>query len=281
MTENSVERDEKDSASAVKRTAEPDHEDSVEDDVKSMKDVPEEGVDELEGEEYEVEKVVGHKRERGVLSFLLKWQGYGDADNTWETSDNLSCSELINEYWVRYEKAGGKKSDLKGSEKAQAAKRGASSSKSTSRKSTTPTASTTSPVSKKKSREDDDSSKASTTKKQKVDTTAKSTTSSSDSGTKSKSSAGSQERKGEGNESDYASEDAEEAVDDWVPPKSWTSWDEHLNRVQTIERSKKSMIVHLSWKNGKDTEHPIEVAHVKCPQTLIRFYESHLKFTQA
>ncbi|KAF8982994.1 hypothetical protein BGZ46_000215 [Entomortierella lignicola] len=295
-------------ASAAKRTAdsEQDDDDNVVDGTFKNEDKDETGSDddEEEGDEYEVERVVGHKRERGVLSFLLKWKGYEDADNTWETNDNLSCEELINEYWEKYEKAGGKKSDTKGSEsKPQIAKRATSIAPASNTQSQSPVkqsaqrksdgqkqetstkaltkiptklataspakspAKSTTQVTKKKTR-DDDSAMRSTTKKQKVETPVEEIVQPS--------------TEVEDNEASEQDENGNKEGDsEWVPPKSWTSWDEHLDSVQTVERTKRSMTIHLAWKNGKYTEHPIEEAHEKCPQTLIRFYESHLKFTQA
>ncbi|CAJ0960660.1 unnamed protein product, partial [Mesorhabditis belari] len=56
--------------------------------------------DDSEADEYTVEKVLNHKKLRnGKLEFLIKWEGYGDADNTWEPEENLSCANKIAEYW--------------------------------------------------------------------------------------------------------------------------------------------------------------------------------------
>ncbi|CAO3573215.1 unnamed protein product [Mortierella alpina] len=93
--------------------------------------VAEEDIDELEDKsddeeenEFEVEKVVGHKRERGVLSYFLKWKGYDVQDNTWEKADQVFCEDLVQAYWDRYTQAGGKKSDTKGMDpKPQGTKR--------------------------------------------------------------------------------------------------------------------------------------------------------------
>jgi len=39
-----------------------------------------------------------------TLQYLIKWEGYGEADNTWEDRDNLFCNLLIEEFKQRKEK---------------------------------------------------------------------------------------------------------------------------------------------------------------------------------
>uniref|UniRef100_A0A1I8MM84 Chromo domain-containing protein n=1 Tax=Musca domestica TaxID=7370 RepID=A0A1I8MM84_MUSDO len=51
-----------------------------------------------EEEEYEVKDIVGHKTERGVSYFLIRWKGYTKADDTWEAEDSLNCPEIIDKY---------------------------------------------------------------------------------------------------------------------------------------------------------------------------------------
>ena len=55
--------------------------------------------DDEEEEIYEVEKILDHKVDsRGKRRFFLKWKGYPNEDNTWESEENLDCPELLAEY---------------------------------------------------------------------------------------------------------------------------------------------------------------------------------------
>ncbi|CAG0918692.1 unnamed protein product [Notodromas monacha] len=62
------------------------------------KEEPEEEEEEEAVNDYEVEKILKHKIERGKLSFYIKWKNYGAEDNTWEPMGNLDCKKIINEY---------------------------------------------------------------------------------------------------------------------------------------------------------------------------------------
>ncbi|KAG0359881.1 hypothetical protein BGZ54_009794 [Gamsiella multidivaricata] len=249
---------------------------------------------------YEVEKVVGHKRDRGVLSYHLKWKGYSDADNTWEREKSVFCKDLVAEYWDEWERAGGRRTDIRGSimkpnivrrssvaHKASGSKGTQSSVKraSSPSQSMEPRKKVSSSASERDTR-DQQPVPDSPAKKQKLNIATHDHDVHKDEDLKDHHqdkkdrSDKEDERKKEENE-DHKDEDV--AANDWMPPVEWTSWDEHLECVQTVERSRKKdkMTVHLTWKDGKDTEHPIEDAHQKCPQKLIQFYEKHLKFTQA
>ena len=52
-----------------------------------------------ESGEYEVERIVNHRRKNGVLEYRLKWKGYPMSECTWEDEDQLSCDDLLKEYW--------------------------------------------------------------------------------------------------------------------------------------------------------------------------------------
>ena len=78
-------------------------------DLFHSKFLPDESLgEELEDDEYEVEKILGHRVKDNlpfkgdgtdILEFCIKWVGYDNTYNTWEISSNLSCPERLQEYW--------------------------------------------------------------------------------------------------------------------------------------------------------------------------------------
>ena len=50
-------------------------------------------------EEYEVEKIVGEKRNRGRVWYRVRWKGYGAEDDSWQTARDLrNTPELLKEW---------------------------------------------------------------------------------------------------------------------------------------------------------------------------------------
>ncbi|KAF9286055.1 hypothetical protein BGZ68_003290 [Mortierella alpina] len=282
---------------------------------KDFDDVTEEDIDELvdesdaeEDNEYEVEKVVGHRRDRGVLSYFIKWKGYGVQDNTWEKEDQVFCEDLVEAYWDRYTQAGGKKTDLKGMDpKPQGVKRKAAGGRGgvASKESHEPLLPEVPPI---EHRDDDTEKSPSVTspskkardganelpdeqgqaKKHKpeahtsLEQADESQNEVQDEQDEEPRKAGkvSKDVKAKASKEGKAGKAGKASQEEW-PPASWTSWEDEVDFVQTVERNKKKMRVYLVWNNGKQTDHPIEDAHNKCPLKLIRFYEEHLKFTQS
>ena len=54
--------------------------------------------------EYQVESVVAHRvLPNGRREFLLKWENFSSASNTWEPEEHLQCEKLLRDYWKRKE----------------------------------------------------------------------------------------------------------------------------------------------------------------------------------
>ena len=65
--------------------------------------MPESRRSRIESEEFEVEAIVGHRRKRNALQFLVRWSGYGPQFDTWEPSKGLkNASIVLNEYKRRH-----------------------------------------------------------------------------------------------------------------------------------------------------------------------------------
>jgi Chromo (CHRromatin Organisation MOdifier) domain len=63
----------------------------------------------LQEEIYTVQKVLKVRRHRKTLQWLVKWEGYGNEQNTWEPKENLiDCLEALQEYYLQNPKAQGK-----------------------------------------------------------------------------------------------------------------------------------------------------------------------------
>ncbi|KAF3937046.1 hypothetical protein ABW19_dt0210562 [Dactylella cylindrospora] len=62
--------------------------------------------------------------------------------------------------------------------------------------------------------------------------------------------------------------------DEWDPPSG--SWEDDILMIETLERSGTELICYVQWVNGRKSQHPAHVVYQRCPQKMLKFYESHL-----
>lgn len=46
-------------------------------------------------DDFKVEKIIDKRTKAGLTEYLVKWQGYGNEDNTWEEGKDLNCKDII------------------------------------------------------------------------------------------------------------------------------------------------------------------------------------------
>ncbi|XP_029173371.1 chromobox protein homolog 1-like [Nylanderia fulva] len=72
-------------------------------------------LDKSEEDEYEVEKLINIRTNKGNRQFLVRWKGYGESADTWENEKDLNCSQLIEKFLKEHEtkvsKTGSPKTD--------------------------------------------------------------------------------------------------------------------------------------------------------------------------
>merc|ERR1712226_1156280 len=51
-----------------------------------------------EEEEYVVEKILDKRITAGKIQYLIRWEGYGEEENTWEPKENLDCADLMKKF---------------------------------------------------------------------------------------------------------------------------------------------------------------------------------------
>ncbi|KAK4160058.1 hypothetical protein QBC43DRAFT_326091 [Cladorrhinum sp. PSN259] len=66
-----------------------------------------------------------------------------------------------------------------------------------------------------------------------------------------------------------------EAVQWRPPPGSWENDVADLDACEDEETGK--LMVYLTWKNGKKTQHETPVIYQRCPQKMLQFYERHVR----
>lgn len=49
--------------------------------------------------EFEAENILDDEFRKGKQYFLVKWKGYNDSENSWESKSNLNCPKILKQYF--------------------------------------------------------------------------------------------------------------------------------------------------------------------------------------
>ncbi|KAK3998320.1 hypothetical protein QBC44DRAFT_314229 [Cladorrhinum sp. PSN332] len=86
---------------------------------------------------------------------------------------------------------------------------------------------------------------------------------------------GKRSRRGNGHPTDSDTPVSVESVQWRPPPGSWENDIADLDACEDEETGK--LMVYLTWKNGKKTQHETPVIYQRCPQKMLQFYERHVR----
>lgn len=55
-------------------------------------------LDDSDGHIYAVDRLINHKKIKNTMYYLVRWENYSPAHDTWERESNLQCPEILLEY---------------------------------------------------------------------------------------------------------------------------------------------------------------------------------------
>jgi len=229
-----------------------------------------------DSEVYEIESILDAKRGAtgsARIGYLVKWKGYPDEENSWvDERDAVGAKELITEYWSRQGKKKGDKGGRKSDPKPKAPTR---------RPVTASIETTPEPTQATRKRGRD-------RLKVKPDSDDEST------GEEEVTSPKKRGRKSNGttrkaSPPPASSSDSDSPIVELLEPsamKKWgnlPSWERHVEVIDTVEKTEEGrLFVYFKLKGEKTAcKENSDVCRDKFPQTLLRFYESHLKWKES
>lgn len=84
--------------------------------------------------------------------------------------------------------------------------------------------------------------------------------------------------KGRKNGSRPASSTPQAGVKDVEFKQPTSSWENEVVGIDACEGSAGGVVVYLTWKGGQKSQHLLAQVYKRCPQKMLKFYESHLVF---
>ncbi|KAI5121639.1 hypothetical protein M0805_001167 [Coniferiporia weirii] len=244
--------------------------------------------DEEDEEEYEIEAIIDSKRGKfkpGEHGYLVKWKGYGPEHNSWVSEgDAVNAKELIDEFFRKKSTKGGTPGKPRGrpskaaSEKDSRPSPAISASASAAKRGRAKNQGKAS-VSDDQASEDEDVPKSK--KKARVGSSANG------SGSGKRGSLAALDKSDE--DEDVVMDDANGVDMESADARPYTTmkelrlssiknWEDHVKRVNTVERGKEGLMVFFETTDNHYVREPSSICARRFPQKLIQFYEEHLRW---
>ncbi|KAJ9099283.1 hypothetical protein QFC21_004164 [Naganishia friedmannii] len=203
--------------------------------------------DDEEEEEYEIEDILGHQLQRnGQFQYLVSWVGYGPEHNSWTLEQDFGSTDIINDYWT---KKGGRPAPSSATKSKRKSAGGTNSKRQVSH---TPS-----------------------TKKRRLSASPSAPGNKARNGTV----GGGEKMTVEDHDEQTLGDVANDHKDSMANYKDLRSWEEHVDRISTVERGANNrLVVYLVMKDGAKTAQDSAVVNARCPQKMLDFYEAHLRW---
>ncbi|KAJ3163317.1 hypothetical protein HDU88_006416 [Geranomyces variabilis] len=266
---------------------------AAEDDKENNGGDENENENESDEPEWEVEAIVGARKIRGgVQQYYIKWKGFDEDDNTWEPESHIHCPDLVDAYWAEQAEKQSAKAAGKNSTRGKRMVLGGSDRR--KRKSVD-----LEQVFNIESEEDENdvefgesASGRRSAKRRRGDSPPARRVArrnrNSGGGLEAQSSMSPRSRRPVKHvnykladpEKDLDSDSGESVGADNGLRGSLSSWDPLVQEIENVDEGERKgeLRVYIRWKNGTRSEESALIANKKCPQAIIKFYESHIRF---
>ncbi|KAG8958196.1 hypothetical protein FRC03_009360 [Tulasnella sp. 419] len=249
-------------------------------------------------EEYEIEAVLRAKKGRifpGEMAYFVKWKGYDSDENSWVAERDFNAHDLLDEFWKRNEikqrkerqSANGRKSSIatKKSSRAETVsdremeevpkKRGRASKASTRK---TPDSDEENDKKSKGAFDDMDQDEDENKPPKKKAKTG---------GAKSSKSRAKVEEDDVEDEKTPSEGEGHAAISEFPEWRNKASWEDYIKIIETVEKTsdpatgEPKLLIYFRTHDDRRGVQDSKILRAKAPQTIIDFYEDHLRWQAA
>ncbi|KAJ3170833.1 Chromobox protein 1 [Geranomyces variabilis] len=250
------------------------------------------GEDEDEDEsepEWEVEAIIGARKIKGVQQYHIKWKGFDEDDNTWEPETNIHCPDLVDAYWAEHAEKQSAKAAAKNSARGNRTVLGGSDRRKRKSVDLEQVFNIESEEDENDVEFDESASGRRPAKRRRGDSPPARRAVRRNRNSGGGLGAMSPRSRRPVKHVNYKLADPEKDLDSDSGESigagsglrgSLSSWDPLVQEIENVDEGERKgeLRVFIRWKNGTRSEESALIANKKCPQAIIKFYESHIRF---